>query len=187
MFLVQTKDYVTPSKLFSKDYAYLSSVSASCVEPAIKLKEDLITKFEISKNDIILEIASNDGYLLENFVKDGFHRCIGIEPTQVAAKIAKEKKIKVIEKFFSFQLSKTLKKEKQIPKLIIANNVIAHVNKLNDFIKGIKNILDKDGIVSIEFAHLLKLIKFKQFDTIYHEHFSYISLIALKKFLKNTV
>lgn len=183
-YLVQTKDYIKPEMLFSKDYAYLSSVSSSWVQHAKKLKHKLVSKFKLSKQDIILEIASNDGYLLDFFVKDGFKNCFGIEPTHIAAQIAKKKKIEVVEEFFSLNLSCQLKKRGKIPKVIIANNVIAHVQDLNDFIAGIKNILDPDGFLSIEFAYLLELIKFKQFDTIYHEHFSYISLLALERIFK---
>lgn len=182
--LVQTKDYIKPEKLFSKDYAYLSSVSSSWVQHAKNLKTKLVTKFKLSKQDIILEIASNDGYLLDFFVKDGFVNSYGIEPTQIAAKIAKKKKIDIVEDFFSLKLSHQLKKKGKTSKAIIANNVIAHVQDLNDFIAGLKNILDFNGFLSIEFAYLLDLIKFKQFDTIYHEHFSYISLLALKKIFK---
>lgn len=183
-YLVQTKDYIKPEKLFSKDYAYLSSVSSSWVQHAKKLKQKLVSKFNLSKQDIILEIASNDGYLLDFFVKDGFKNCFGIEPTHIVAQIARKKKIDVVEDFFSLNLSYHLKIKGKIPRLIIANNVIAHVQDLNDFIAGIKNILAPDGFLSIEFAYLLELIKFKQFDTIYHEHYSYISLLALEKIFK---
>ena len=155
-YLVQTKDFVQPKDLFSNEYAYLSSVSKSWLKHNEKLKNILTKKFKIQKKDSILEIACNDGYLLDFFIQDGFENCLGLEPTKIASKIAKNKNIDVIEEFFSFKISENIKRRNGKFKLVIANNVVAHVNDLNDFIKGVKNILALDGIISFEFAHLFQ-------------------------------
>ena len=128
---------------------------------------------------MVIEIASNDGYLLKNFVKASIS-CLGIEPTAQTASVAKSLGITVIEEFFTEKLAITLHQDDKDADLIIGNNVYAHVPDINDFTKGIAKLLKIDGVVTLEFPHLLKLIKLRQFDTIYHEHFSYLSLIVVR-------
>lgn len=176
--LVQTKDRVSPKYLFKSDYPYLSSSSSILLNEYKKLTGKIVKRFSLNKKKFVIEIASNDGYFLKNFVSRQIP-CLGIEPSKKAALISQEKKISVIKKFYSYQLSKKIKKAD----LIIANNVLAHVPNLNDFIRGIKNNLKQDGILIIEFGHLLKIIKGVQFDKFYHEHFSYYSLTSIKKIL----
>lgn len=176
--LVQTKDRVSPKYLFKSDYPYLSSSSSILLNEYKKLTGKIVKRFSLNKKKFVIEIASNDGYFLKNFVSRQIP-CLGIEPSKKAALISQKKKIPVIKKFYSYQLSKKIKKAD----LIIANNVLAHVPNLNDFIKGIKNNLKEDGILIIEFGHLLKIIKGVQFDKFYHEHFSYYSLTSIKKIL----
>lgn len=176
--LVQTKDRVSPKYLFKSNYPYLSSSSSILLNEYKKLTGKIVKRFSLNKKKFVIEIASNDGYFLKNFVSRQIP-CLGIEPSKKAALISQKKKIPVIKKFYSYQLSKKIKKAD----LIIANNVLAHVPNLNDFIKGIKNNLKEDGILIIEFGHLLQIIKGVQFDKFYHEHFSYYSLTSIKKIL----
>ena len=142
------------------------------------------SKLSLNKNSFVLEIASNDGYLLQYF-KEMNVNCLGIEPTIKTAEESEKKGIKTIKKFFGEKLSKELKDLEIVPKkgcdLIIANNVLAHVPDINYFIKGITNVLSENGTLTLEFPHLLKLLKYNQFDTIYHEHYSYLCLNFLKR------
>jgi|TARA_B110000971_G_C20034448_1_gene513333 2-polyprenyl-3-methyl-5-hydroxy-6-metoxy-1,4-benzoquinol methylase len=178
-WLSQTQDYTNSKKLFRHDYAYYSSTSKSFVNHAKKYSDKIIKKLHLSSKSNVIEIASNDGYLLKNFLRKKIP-CFGIEPTINTAKAAEKIGIRVIKKFFSSKLSKKLIKDKKQADLIIGNNVFAHVPDILDFTKGMSILLKKNGTITLEFPHLLELMKYSQFDTVYHEHFSYLSLIAVK-------
>jgi len=174
--LVQLPETLKPKELFTANYAYFSSTSDSWCKHAKEFVEQSVKELSLNKNSYVVEIASNDGYLLQYIHKKGIP-CLGIEPTSATAKEAKNKGIDTIEKFFGSNLASSLKKAD----LVIANNVIAHVSDINDFVKGISILLKKDGLASIEFPHIFNLIKYNQFDTIYHEHYSYLSLESFQK------
>ena len=174
-WLVQTEDYTDADALFTNEYAYFSSVSASWLEHARLYCKEIIDQLGLNEKSFVIEIASNDGYLLKNFLHAGIP-CLGIEPTKSTALEAEKLGIPVLQKFFGELLGKQLANEQRQADLIIGNNVYAHVPDINDFTKGIKTVLKKDGVVTLEFPHLLRLIAESQFDTIYHEHFSYLSL-----------
>lgn len=180
-YLVQTKDFASRKELFNNDYVYFSGYSDTWIEHLKIFVRDLEKKNIINykRNSLVFEIASNDGTLQQILLNKNY-QSIGIEPTESTANSARQKGLKVIQKFFGNKLAKILKK-KYNPELIVANNVIAHVPDLNDFISGLKTLLKKKGVITIEFQHLLNIIKKKQFDTIYHEHYSYFSLIAAEK------
>ena len=183
-WLLQVPAYEKPEVLFNEDYAYFSSTSTSWLEHSSKFVNKTVERFNLNTTSNILEIASNDGYLLQYFNKKGINN-IGIEPTKAAANEALKKGVKTIQRFFSTNFAHELKASN--PKyekgfdLIILNNVLAHVPDINDFINGISIALKAEGKVSIEFPHLYNLIKYCQFDTIYHEHFSYLSLNFVKR------
>lgn len=179
-FLVQVPEYKSHSDIFNDDYAYFSSYSDSWLNHIEKYVENITDELNLSKDSFVLEIASNDGYLLKNFVNKSIP-CLGVEPTQNTAKIAIESGIDTLIEFFSYNLSNELKKAD----LIICNNVLAHVPDINDFVKGLKNVLKPGGTITIEFPHLLNLLESFQFDTIYHEHFSYLSLFSTKKIFES--
>jgi len=179
-WLVQTEDYSRPDEIFNESYAYFSSVSKSWVKHAEDFSKLAIQKLKLNKSSFIIEIASNDGYLLRNFKEAGIP-CLGIEPTKSTALAAKKIGIKTLIKFFGKDLAINLKKEKKMADLIIGNNVYAHVPDINDFTAGMKRILKKEGVIVLEFPHVLNLLNLMQFDTIYHEHFSYLSLFTVKK------
>lgn len=174
-WLVQTEDYAKAETFFTPDYAYFSSISSSWLLHAKKYSDKIIKELNLNKKSYVVEIASNDGYLLKNFIKKKIP-CLGIEPTKSTADVAKKLKIPVIRKFFTESLSNKIVRDGKKADLIIGNNVFAHVPDINDFTKGIKVLLKQGGIVTLEFPHLMRLIEKRQFDTIYHEHFSYLSL-----------
>lgn len=174
--LVQIDEYKKSDDIFDKDYAYFSSYSTSWLEHAKNYVEMITSKLLLDKHSLVTEIASNDGYLLQYF-KEKDIPCIGIEPTNSTAKVAKEKGIDVIEDFFGSSLAQNLEKSD----LILGNNVLAHVPDINDFVKGLKTALKPIGTITMEFPHLLNIIKENQFDTIYHEHFSYLSFYTVKQ------
>jgi|TARA_B110000467_G_scaffold130309_1_gene124581 2-polyprenyl-3-methyl-5-hydroxy-6-metoxy-1,4-benzoquinol methylase len=178
-FLVQLEKFKNPDKIF-RDYAYFSSYSETWINHASEYVDKVVDKFELDKNNFVIEIASNDGYLLQNF-KNKDIPCLGIEPALNIAKVAKEKGINTIVEFFGTKIAKKLSLEQQKPDLLIGNNVLAHVPDINDFVKGMKILLNSNGIITVEFPHLMKLIQENQFDTIYHEHFSYFSLYTVMK------
>jgi SAM-dependent methyltransferase len=178
-WLVQIPEYANAEKLFNDDYSYLSSTSQSWSLHAKEFAYYVIKKLDLNEKSSVLEIASNDGYLLKHFVKHKIPS-IGIEPTKICANLSRKKGIDTREEFFNLRLAEKLAEEKKFD-LIIANNVLAHVPDLNDFIKGIHKVLKPDGFVSIEFPHLLQIIRNNQFDTIYHEHYSYFSLNVVKR------
>ncbi len=172
-FLVQIDEYKKNIDIFNDDYAYFSSFSTSWLEHAKKYVEIIADRLKLNKNSLVIEIASNDGYLLQYF-KQKEIQCIGIEPAKNTAAIAKSKGINVIEDFFTEKLANDLPKAD----LIIGNNVLAHVPNINDFVKGLKKALKPNGVITIEFPHLLNLMKQNEFDTVYHEHFSYLLLFT---------
>ena len=174
--LVQIDEYKKSDDIFDKDYAYFSSYSTGWLKHAKMYVEMITKKLSLNNTSMVTEIASNDGYLLQYFMEKKIP-CIGIEPTGSTAKVAKEKGIEVIEDFFGSSLAKTLVKSD----LILGNNVLAHVPDINDFVYGLKLVLKENGTITMEFPHLLNIIKENQFDTIYHEHFSYFSFYTVQK------
>ena len=187
-WLMQIPEYIRPENLFTPDYAYLSSTSKSWCDHAKKFASESINKLQLTQNDLVVELASNDGYLLQYF-RDASIPCVGIEPTKLAANIAIKKGIKTYLNFFSFDYARSLIQNDVLfskgAKLVIANNVVAHVPDINDFVKGIKSLLHKEGFASIEFPHLLSLLNKNQFDTIYHEHYSYFSLHSFSRIVES--
>jgi SAM-dependent methyltransferase len=174
-WLVQTEDYSQSHELFTKEYAYFSSVSSSWLDHAARYSKMITDKLELDKNSFVLEIAANDGYLLKNFVAAGIP-CLGIEPTDSTADAAEAIGIPVRREFFGQKLAEKLEQENKKADLIIGNNVYAHVPDINDFTKGMKIALKPGGTITLEFQHLMNLIKYNQFDTVYHEHYSYLTL-----------
>lgn len=178
-FLVQVDEYKKYSEIFNENYVYHSSISKSWLEHCKNYVDKVTNRFNLTKNNKVVEIASNDGYLLQYF-KEKEIPCIGIEPTKSTADKAIEKGIETIVEFFGKDLATKISKSVKAD-LIIGNNVIAHVPNLNDFVKGLKILLSENGVITLEFPHLLKLIDNTEFDTIYQEHFSYFSLFTMQK------
>ena len=179
-WLVQTEDYVQADKLFSSQYAYFSSTSSSWLTHARQYAEKMTAELVLNAQSLVIEVASNDGYLLKNFVATGIP-CLGIEPTDSTAAVAEQLGIPVMRKFFGETLGKKLAKKGQQADLIVGNNVYAHVPDINDFTRGLKAALKLSGTITLEFPHLMILIEQAQFDTVYHEHFSYLSLQTVSK------
>ena len=183
-YLAQIENFVPKNKIFNKKYKYFSSYSNSWLDHSRKLANSLEKKFHIKKKNLsVLEIASNDGYLLQNFKKKGI-KCFGVEPSYSVAKEAIKKKIKTYVMFFNKKTAIYLKQKKIEPDIILALNVIGHVPDLNSFISGIDLILKKEGILIIEIPYFMNLVKKNQIDTIYHEHYSYFSIKSMMKILK---
>jgi 2-polyprenyl-3-methyl-5-hydroxy-6-metoxy-1,4-benzoquinol methylase len=180
-FLVQLEEFETPDNIFS-NYVYFSSYSETWLKHAKDFVNMMTSRFKINTQSNIIEIASNDGYLLQ-FFKDNNIPILGIEPAINVAKIAKKKGIPTITKFFGKNTANELLQSKIQADFLIGNNVFAHVPNLNDFVSGLKTLLHPEGIITLEFPHLLQLIRNNQFDTIYHEHFSYFSFITVQKIL----
>jgi len=178
-FLVQLPEFEKPENIF-KDYVYFSSYSETWLQHAKNYVNIIIEKFGFNKNNLVIEIASNDGYLLQ-FFKEKNIPVLGIEPAINVAKVSIQKGIPTITKFFSTEIANELRKKDKQADLIVGNNVLAHVPNLNDFVKGLKILLKPTGMITLEFPHVLQLIQNNQFDTIYHEHFSYFSLFTAKK------
>ena len=181
-WLVQTEDYAQADELFSSDYAYFSSTSSGWLAHAAKYTKSMIERFKLNANSFVMEIASNDGYLLKNFVDAGVP-CFGIEPTASTAAAAEKLGIPVLREFFGEALGKQLATKQQAD-LIAGNNVYAHVPDINDFTRGLKAALKSNGTITLEFPHLMRLIEHTQFDTVYHEHFSYLSLYTVDRIFK---
>lgn len=179
-WLVQTEDYARADELFRDDYAYFSSVSKGWLEHAAKYAAMVTDRFSLSRESMVIEVASNDGYLLKNFVKAGIP-CLGIEPTASTADAAELLGVPVVREFFGAALGRQLRTEGRQADLIAGNNVYAHVPDINDFTQGIKEVLKPEGVITLEFPHLLNLLEKNQFDTVYHEHFSYLSLYTVCK------
>lgn len=181
-WLVQTQDFATPETYFSEDYAYFSSTSSSWLAHAQRYCQQMTTRFGLDADSCVIEIAANDGYLLKNFVAAGIP-CLGIEPTASTAAVAKSLGINIIESFFTESMAQTLIVQGYSANLLVANNVFAHVPDINDFSRALAAVLAPQGVVTLEFPHLLNLIEQVQFDTIYHEHFSYLSLYSVNRIL----
>jgi SAM-dependent methyltransferase len=171
--LVQLDEYVGPDAIFT-EYAYFSSYASSWVEHARKYVDGIVDRLALTSASRVVEVACNDGYLLQHFLPYGI-RPVGIEPALNVAKVANQKGIETVGEFFGKGVAGRLRSEGLAADLIVANNVLAHVPDINDFVGGFKALLAPGGVVTIEFPHLYRLIEGNQFDTIYHEHFSYLS------------
>lgn len=178
-FLVQALECQCPEDIFS-DYAYFSSYSKTWLEHAKVYSESMIDRFGYNGNSQVIEIASNDGYLLQYF-KEKIIPILGIEPAVNVAKVAQASGIPTLTDFFGVKMAIELKKEGIQADLLVGNNVLAHVPDLNDFVGGMKILLKPQGVITMEFPHLLQMMEWNQFDTIYHEHFSYFSLLTIRK------
>jgi hypothetical protein len=174
-WLVQTEDFVATNELFRPDYAYFSSTSKTWLEHAALYCQMAKRRFSLDQDSLVIEIASNDGYLLKNFVASDIP-CLGIEPTSDTADAAEQLGIPVMRSFFSATLGRKLADEGKKADLIIGNNIFAHVPDVNDFAKGLRVLIKPQGVITLEFPHLMRLVESRQFDTVYHEHFSYLSL-----------
>lgn len=179
-WLVQTEDYTDADELFSADYAYFSSTSSGWLAHAKRYAEQMTQQLGLNVDSFMIEVASNDGYLLKNFVEAGIP-CLGIEPTASTAEAAERLGIPVLRKFFGESLGQQLAQQGKQADLIAGNNVYAHVPDINDFTKGLKAALKPNGTITLEFPHLMRLLEHAQFDTIYHEHFSYLSLFTVNQ------
>lgn len=177
--LVQLEDFETPENLFS-DYDYFSSWSSSWLAHAKRYVDMMTERFAIDSNSHVVEIASNDGYLLKNFVDNGVP-VTGVEPAENVAKVAIEAGVPTISEFWTTDFARNMAAEGKQADLILGNNVLAHVPDLNDFVGGMKVMLKPEGVITMEFPHLYQLVDLNQFDTIYHEHFSYLSFLAVQK------
>ena len=182
-WLVQTEDYAQADELFSPDYAYFSSTSTGWLAHAELFAEKITRQLQLTHDSLVIEVASNDGYLLKNFLEANIP-CLGIEPTASTADAAEKLGISVVREFFGEQLGKHLAAEGKQADLIVGNNVYAHVPDINDFTRGLKATLKPGGTVTLEFPHLMRLIEHTQFDTVYHEHFSYLSLYTVVRIFK---
>lgn len=178
-FLVQLEEFEAPDQIFS-DYVYFSSYSESWLKHAARYCDQMIEKLSLDSSSFVVEVASNDGYLLKNFVQLKIP-CLGIEPAENVARVALEQGVPTRSVFFGKETARQLRSESKAADLILGNNVYAHVPDINDFTAGLKELLVPSGVITLEFPHLLQLIKNSQFDTIYHEHFSYLSLLAVEK------
>lgn len=183
-WLVQTEDFAQADELFDADYAYFSSFSSSWLAHAERFVGDMTSLLGLDHNSHVVEIAANDGYLLQYVMARGIP-CTGIEPTESTAAVARSKDIPIVQEFFSVSLAHQLANQGKQAGLMIANNVLAHVPDINDFIAGFAILLKDDGVATFEFPHLLKLIGETLFDTIYHEHFSYLSLTTAQCIFKS--
>ena len=177
-WLVQTEDFASANELFTDEYAYFSSTSSTWLEHAERYAEAMITELGLTADSYVMEVASNDGYLLKNFLAADIP-CLGIEPTASTAEAAERLGIPVMRKFFGESLAEELARDGHRADLIIGNNVYAHVPDINDFTLGLKAALKQGGTVTLEFPHVMQLLNYSQFDTVYHEHFSYLSLTAV--------
>ena len=179
-WLVQTADCARADELFRPDYAYFSSTSTTWLEHARRYVEVMRQRLALGPNSFVIEVAANDGYLLKNFVATGVP-CLGIEPTASTAAAAEQLGIPVLREFFGEQLGQQLAASGRQADLIAGNNVYAHVPDINDFTRGLKAALKPGGTITLEFPHLLRLMAENQFDTVYHEHFSYLSLSVVRR------
>lgn len=179
-WLAQTEDYNAAEELFDADYAYFSAFSTSWLLHCERFAEDICHRLALDKQSLVLEIAANDGYLLQYFVARGIP-CYGVEPTASTAAVARSRGIEIVSDFFGTKLARSLRRNRRPADLIVANNVLAHVPDINDFVAGVSMLLKPHGVATFEFPHLMQLIDHTQFDTIYHEHFSYLSLTTVEE------
>ncbi len=177
--LVQLEEWFSPSEIFTH-YAYFSSFSTSWLDHARRYVDMVVDRFRLTSQHLVVEVASNDGYLLQYFLPYNIP-ILGIEPAANVAEAAKAKGIPTLVQFFGEQTAQELAREGRKADLLIGNNVLAHVPRLNDFVRGLKILLNRRGIVSMEFPHLMRLMENNQFDTIYHEHFSYFSFVVVER------
>lgn len=180
-WLVQLEEYESAESIFS-DYPYFASFSDSWLRHCEKYVNDVEARFGLGPQSAVVEVASNDGYLLQYFVRKGIP-ALGIEPAGNVAQAAIEKGVPTVVRFFGAQLARELAAEGRAADLVLGNNVLAQVPDLNDFVEGLKILLKPEGVLTLEFPHLLRLIELNEFDTIYHEHFSYFSLISTERIL----
>jgi SAM-dependent methyltransferase len=180
-FLVQLEEYEGSENIFS-DYPYFSSYSDSWLRHCESYCRQMTTRFGLDKESFVVEVASNDGYLLQYFVRQHIP-VLGIEPAANVAETAVAKNVPTLVRFFGSRLASELSAKGQSADLIVGNNVLAQVPDLNDFVEGLRNLLKFDGVLSLEFPHLLKLMELNEFDTIYHEHFSYFSMLTVVRIL----
>jgi len=179
-WLAQSEDFSKAEELFDADYAYFSSYTTSWLAHSERFVTDIAARFALTGDSHVIEVAANDGYLLQYVVARSIP-CTGIEPTAGTAAAARAKGIPIIEDFFGVRLAKAMAGQGKQADLMVANNVLAHVPDINDFVAGFAVLLKPQGIASFEFPHLLRLVEETQFDTIYHEHFSYLSLTAVTR------
>ncbi len=179
-YLVQLQECESPDHIFNDEYAYFSSYSQSWLDHAKRYTEKMIQRFNLDTSSQVVEIASNDGYLLQYFVEAGLP-VLGVEPSANVAQVAQDKGISSLVKFFGVKTAQELVADEKQADLLLGNNVLAHVPDLNDFVAGLNIALKPHGVITMEFPHLLRQIQNNQFDTIYHEHFSYLSLISVEK------
>jgi SAM-dependent methyltransferase len=178
-FLVQLPAAASAEEIFADDYAYFASYSSSWVDHARRYVETAVERFGLGAESSVVEIASNDGYLLQFFVERGIP-ALGVEPAANVARVAEERGIPTVVRFFGRALAEELR-ERRPAELLVANNVLAHVPDLNDFVAGIAALVAPEGVATLEFPHLLRLIEETEFDTIYHEHFSYFSFLTAER------
>ena len=182
-FLVQLDEYESAEAIFS-DYAYFSSYSDSWLKHAENYCNKMISRFGLGSQSLVIEAASNDGYLLQYFVKRNVP-VLGIEPAANVAKVAVEKGVPTLVRFLGAQTANELASEGRLADLVLGNNVLAQVPDLNDFVEGLRILLRPEGVLTLEFPHLLRLIELNEFDTIYHEHFSYFSMLTTARILES--
>ena len=186
-WLVQTEDFVSEDEMFSSEYAYFSSFSSSFLAHVENYVSKMVGRFGLDKTSHVVEVASNDGYLLQYFAEKDIP-CLGVEPTLSTAAMAREKGIEVVTEFFGEKIALELVAQGKSADLTAANNVLAHVPDINDFVKGFSVLLNPQGVATFEFPHLVNLVEKSQFDTIYHEHYSYLSLTSVNTiFLANNL
>lgn len=183
-WLVQTEDFSRADALFAADYAYFSSFSDTWLAHAKQYVQSMIERFALGPHSKVVEIAANDGYLLQ-YVQQAGIPCLGIEPTAGTARAARDKGLEIIEDFFGEQLAQSLVAKGHGADLMTANNVLAHVPDINDFVRGFAVLLKPQGVATFEFPHLLRLVQENQFDTVYHEHYSYLSLTTVETILSS--
>ncbi|QQZ43633.1 class I SAM-dependent methyltransferase [Pseudomonas sp. SK3(2021)] len=178
-WLVQTEDYTRADSLFDADYAYFSSFSSTWLKHAERYVAEMVERFALGADSRVVEVAANDGYLLQYVAKRGI-ACLGVEPTHSTAQAARQKGLEIRELFFGREAARQLREEGWAADLMAANNVLAHVPDINDFLGGFASLLKPTGVATFEFPQLLALMAGQQFDTLYHEHYSYLSLTAVR-------
>lgn len=181
-WLVQTEDHAGREVLFTQDYAYFSSFSTTWLTHAKCYVGQMIDRFGLNASSCVVEVAANDGYLLQ-YVKQAGIPCYGIEPSTSTASAARSKGIDIVERFFGMGLADELVQAGRQADLMVANNVLAHVPDINDFVSGLTRLLKPQGVVTFEFPHLLRMVQGNQFDTAYHEHYSYLSLTSVQRII----
>jgi len=182
-WLVQTEDFAHADQLFSSEYAYFSGFSTTWVDHCRHYVDQVTGRFQLDSTSQVVEVAANDGTLLQFFLQEGIP-CVGIEPTASTAAAAKSKGIPIIEEFFGAKTARQLVEKQGRADLVVANNVLAHVPDINDFMKGVAILLKTEGVATFEFPHILHTLEENQFDTIYHEHFSYLSLATAQRIVE---